>query len=407
MSGITDPTDHESSSSHAWPKLRYETCPWVRDTEQIASRRTKLAAGGDYSASIPAYITSKTPALQLDVQAHAADASQALTRFDAEMGAIGAPFVGILLRAESASSSEIEHLTSSAKQVALAEVGASTSSNAKLVVANVHAMNLALELAENLDETAIVRMHEALLHESHPDLTGRYRDQQVWIGGGSFSPHQATFVPPHPDRVAKLMHDLVSFMRRVDIPVLSHAAIAHAQLETIHPFPDGNGRTGRALIHAMLKRGELTKNVAVPVSAGLLSNTNRYFEALTAYREGDIAQIVTVLADAAFLAVTNGRNLVQDLTAARQAWDESITARKGSAASRMKDMLLKQPVVSVKIVQEQLGISQPVAQQAIDRFVDSGILVKTNSAKRNRFWAAPEVLAALDEFGRRARRQRV
>ena len=405
MVNVRELPDHPSRLS-AWPRVSFEARPWVRDAEVPASRRAKLAASGDYRASVPAFIANTVPVLASDVQAHASDASQALTRFDAEMGAIAAPFIGILLRTESASSSEIENLTSSAKQVALAEIGAAVSENAKLVVANVGAMNSALQLAGDLDEPAIIKMQEALLYESLPDFTGRYRDQQVWIGGGAISPHQASFVPPHHERVAELMVDLVSFMRRVDIPVLAHAAIAHAQFETIHPFPDGNGRTGRALIHSMLRRGELTKNVAVPVSAGLLSDTGRYFDALTAYREGDVAQIVTVVADAAFLAVSNGGQLVEELKQARGDWDERITARRGSGASRLKDLLLKQPVVSVKIVQDELGISQPAAQQAIDRFVEAGVLAKTNSAKRNRFWAATQVLTALDEFGARARSQR-
>lgn len=405
MVNVRELPDHPSRLS-AWPRVSFEARPWVRDAEVPASRRAKLAASGDYRASVPAFIANTVPVLASDVQAHASDASQALTRFDAEMGAIAAPFIGILLRTESASSSEIENLTSSAKQVALAEIGAAVSENAKLVVANVGAMNSALQLAGDLDEPAIIKMQEALLYESCPDFTGRYRDQQVWIGGGAISPHQASFVPPHHERVAELMVDLVSFIRRVDIPVLAHAAIAHAQFETIHPFPDGNGRTGRALIHSMLRRGELTKNVAVPVSAGLLSDTGRYFDALTAYREGDVAQIVTVVADAAFLAVRNGGQLVEELKQARGDWDERITARRGSGASRLKDLLLKQPVVSVKIVQDELAISQPAAQQAIDRFVEAGVLAKTNSAKRNRFWVATEVLTALDEFGARARSQR-
>ena len=395
-----------TSQSTAWPKVGFEARPWVRDSERLASRRAQLAARGGYQASVPAFIANTVLELPLDVQAHASDASQALTRFDAEMGQVAAPFVGILLRTESASSSEIENLTSSAKQVALAEIGVAVSENAKLVVANVRAMDSALELAADLSEAAIIEMQEALLYESRPDLTGNYRDQQVWVGGGAISPHQASFVPPHHERVTGLMRDLVSFMRRVDMPVLTHAAVAHAQFETIHPFPDGNGRTGRALIHAMLRHGGVTRNVAVPVSAGLLSDTDRYFDALTAYRKGDATQIVTVVADAAFLAVSNGGLLVEDLKRARDAWDERITARRGSGASRLKDLLLKQPVISVKIVQHELEISQPAAQQAIDRFVEAGVLVKTNAAKRNRFWAAHQVLTALDEFGARARRQR-
>jgi Fic family protein len=65
------------------------------------------------------------------------------------------------------------------------------------------------------------------------------------IGGSSFGPHGADFVPPHHDRVPALMDDLVRFMRRTDLPLLAQTAVAHAHFETIHPFPDGNGRTGR------------------------------------------------------------------------------------------------------------------------------------------------------------------
>ena len=147
-------------------------------------------------------------------------------------------------------------------------------------------MVAALALADRLDEDAVLAMHAALLADVQPEIAGRWREEQVWIGGDSFGPHGAAFIPPHHDHVPALMADLVKFTRRADLPLLSQAAIAHAQFETIHPFPDGNGRTGRALIHAMLRGHGLTRNVTVPVSAGLLTDTNGYFDALTAYRDG-------------------------------------------------------------------------------------------------------------------------
>jgi fido (protein-threonine AMPylation protein) len=103
-------------------------------------------------------------------------------------------------------------------------------------------------------------MHRALVERFEPDIAGRWRREQVWIGGGRISSHNAAFVPPRADRVPGAIDDLVAFAHRDDIPALSHAAIAHAQFETIHPFPDGNGRTGRALIHAMIR------NRALPLS---------------------------------------------------------------------------------------------------------------------------------------------
>jgi len=116
--------------------------------------------------------------------------------------------------------------------------------------------------------------------EAHwPDIAGRWREQQVWIGGSRFGPHEADFIPPHHDRVPAAMADLAAFMARPDLPVLTQAAIAHAQFETIHPFPDGNGRVGRALVHSLLKAGGLARSVTVPVSAGLLGDTGTYFAA--------------------------------------------------------------------------------------------------------------------------------
>ncbi|WP_354239847.1 Fic family protein [Arthrobacter sp. UYEF20] len=113
-------------------------------------------------------------------------------------------------------------------------------------------------------------------------------------------------------------------------------AIAHAQFETIHPFPDGNGRVGRALIQAMLRGGQLTRIVPVPVSAGLLHNTGRYFDALGAYRSGNIAPILSSVAEASFAAIHNGRILVNDLEAVQVEWRERIRARRDSAAYRSR-----------------------------------------------------------------------
>jgi Fic family protein len=128
-------------------------------------------------------------------------------------------------------------------------------------------MNAAIDLADRLDQSAILAMQRALIGGHDPDNAGRWREEQVWIGGDSFGPHGADFIPPHHEHIPALMDDFVRFAGRTDLPLLSQTAIAHAQFETIHPFTDGNGRTGRALIHSMLRGHGLTRNVTVPVSA--------------------------------------------------------------------------------------------------------------------------------------------
>lgn len=397
------PGDHRRVE---WPEVEYEAYPWVPRGDEIGSRRALLQARGDYHAAVPPFIATAVVDLAAETMALADDASQELARFDAEVGTIAAPFASILLRTESASSSEVENLTSSAKQVALAEIAESRSGNARLVVANVHAMTAAIEFSDRLDEGSILAMHDALLRDSTPHYAGRWRDEQVWIGGGSVSPHSAAFVPPHPLRVPALMADVVSFAARTDVPVLTHAAIAHAQFETIHPFPDGNGRTGRALLQGMLRHGRLTRNVTVPVSAGLLHDTDAYFDALHQYRVGRPDAIVAAVAEASFAAVKNGRTLVADIRAAGKRWESQATARSDSSVHRVKEYLLRQPVVNTKTVAAQLHISEVAAQNAIDRLVDAGVLTMASAGRRNRIWQAPEVLDALDAFGARARPRR-
>lgn len=392
------------SNVPVWPAITTEPRPWERDPTMVASRRQLRLARGDYQAAVLPLIADIEVHLSSETLAAADDASVELARFDSEVGAITAPFASVLLRTESASSSEVEKLTSSAKQIALAELESARSGNARLIVANVRAMKAALELSESINEEAIITMQHTLLFESAPEHTGKFREEAVWIGGGSISPHAASFIPPHHERVPGLMADLVRFCARTDIPVLAQAALAHAQFETIHPFPDGNGRTGRALLHSMLRHGGLTRNVTVPVSAGLLRNTDDYFRALTSYRKGDPGPIILAFADAVFAGITNGRTLIKELQSIAADWADTAPARRGSTGVAIRELLLRQPVITIQIVAEELGVSFVSASAAIERMVAAGVLIQTNNYKRNRIWHSPEVLEALDRFGARARR---
>src|SRR5262249_59357273 len=129
----------------------------------------------------------------------------------------GARFGAVLLRSESVSSSMIENLTSGAKAIALAELGSTERRNATEIVGNVAAMRAALDLADRLDAAAILAMHGALMGRVEPGMAGRWREEQVWIGGTSFGPHGASFVPPHHEHVPAVMDDLVTFTRRADL----------------------------------------------------------------------------------------------------------------------------------------------------------------------------------------------
>ena len=392
--------------SGSWPAVGSRERAWQsKIPPELVSARVRQRRSGPYRAALVPEIAVQALALPADVATLAEDASVEIARFDAELGAEVAPFASVLLRSESASSSKIENLTSGAKSIALAELGSKDKRNATEIVGNVAAMVAALSLADRLDEDAILAMHAALLSNVRPEIAGRWREEQVWIGGDSFGPHGAAFIPPHHDQVPALMADLVTFTRRADLPLLSQAAIAHAQFETIHPFPDGNGRTGRALIHAMLRGHGLTRNVTVPVSAGLLTDTNGYFDALTSYRQGDPAPIVEKLANASFAAAANGRQLVLALRAIRRSWDDKIRARRGATVWQLADVLLRQPVVDTPIVARELGVTTQNALRAITPLAEADVLEEFTGFARNRMWQSREVLDALDDFAARAGRR--
>ncbi len=394
-------------SEEVWPRIGWEERPWVSQIPgDLVSASVRRRHSGPYRAAVVPPIAESTLILPADILAVADEAGAEIARFDAELGAEVAPFAFVLLRSESASSSMIENLTSGAKSIALAELGSTEKRNATEIVGNVAAMRAALELADRLDGEAVIAMHSALLVGVAPGLTGRWRPEQVWIGGSSYGPHEASFVPPYHDRVPELMDDLIRFVQRVDLPLLAQVAIAHAQFETIHPFPDGNGRTGRALVHAMLRGHGLTRNVTVPVSAGLLTDTAGYFDALTAYREGDPSRIVGRFADASWLAIANGRQLVAELRAVRSGWDERIRVRRGAASWRLADLLLRHPVIDAATVIGELGVASQNVPRVIAPLVDAGVLTEFTGFRRNRMWQSSEVLAALDAFAARAGRRR-
>jgi Fic family protein len=395
--------------------LSWEDVTWEPKAPAHAmDRRRSLVVGRPYRAAVPAAIEPMQFDIEPDVAARAEDARAAITRFDAELSAMFsgefAPLSAVLLRTESASSSQIENITVGARALSLADVGlAKFGSNAKLVQANVEAMNRALELTGPLTPEHILAIHEALMHGQDQADPGQFRDEQVWIGGTDYSPHLADFVPPQDSRIEESIKDLCAFSERTDLPLLTQVAMAHAQFETIHPFNDGNGRAGRALVHVMLRTGGATTRTTVPVSAGLLSDTEAYYKSLTAYRNGDPNPIVEEFSRAAFAAVDNGQQLAADLKTLHDRWTGNLRARRDAVAWKVLPFLLRQPSVTSKLIQETMKVTQPAADNALRQLQGIGALatpktVHGEGQKRNVVWQATEVLDSLDRFGERARR---
>lgn len=391
--------------ARGWPSVTHEPHLWTPSTG-FGMRATREGANPTtYDASIPPFIAGLTPELDRDVGADAEEAAQELSRFDAELGVRVAGFGPVLLRSEAASSSQIEHLTASARAIFSAELGAKSGRNAELIAANTRSLQAALELANEITPGAIADMHRTLMEGQSRHTPGEYRQEQVWIGTRSDSPIGATFVPPVHVRVRSLVEDLTAFASRWDVPSLVSVAVAHAQFETIHPYTDGNGRTGRALAQSMLRFRGVTRNVAVPVSAGLLADVDGYHEALTAYRAGDPNLIVKSFADASFRAVRNSRQLIADIDAIREDWSQRLTVRRDSNAWRLLDVLSARPVLDSATAAAAIGVQQPNVYPPMKALVDAGIVTSKAEHRMGPFWRSDEVLTAIDEFARRAGRR--
>lgn len=395
------------AKNNDWPAIGTVSVPWQPQSafgDFVASRRQALKHRGPYKAAVVPKIADLVPNVPGATLALADEAVVDLAKFDADLAQMVAPFASILLRSEAASSSQIENLSSTPASIIRAELGLKETTNSALIVSNQNAMTAAVAASNKLSANAILKMHRVLLGGVDPENAGKFRNQPVWIGGSAIGPHDADYVAPNFDEVPDLIDDLIEFCQRTDMPALVQVAIAHAQFETIHPFTDGNGRTGRALVHVLLHRLGVTKSILAPVSAGLLRDTKKYFAALGEYRAGNISPIISVFAEASMLAVRNARKLAVELEEVRLRWQDQLQTRSDSSVYKLLDALLAQPVINNARATEVLGVTSTNAQLAIDKLVEVGILVQQGSAQRNRVWLANDVLFALDRFASRIRR---
>lgn len=164
------------------------------------------------------------------------------------------------------------------------------------------------------------------------------RTVQNWIGSSSWTPIGAAYIPPGPDRVPGLMTDLVDYLNGAAHAPLIQAAVAHAQFEAIHPFTDGNGRVGRALIHTVLARRGLTDRAVLPISLVLATLHEQYVEGLSAFRHdsppgSDGAHIAVnawfdTFVGSSAIAVARSEKLVRDMDELRTSWTDRLTAHR-------------------------------------------------------------------------------
>jgi Fic family protein len=314
-----------------------------------------------------------------------------------------------LLRSESAASSRIEGVKISHKRLARAAYaragGRRGDNRAAEVLGNVEAMERAIDLGGSTDQLTVddVRdIHRTLLRFTEDrEIAGVLRTKQSWIGGNDYHPLGAVYVGPPHEQVPELLADLCRFIARTDLAAIAQAAIAHAQFENIHPFADGNGRTGRALIYTILRRrGEIT-NYIPPISLVLGSQPKNYAAGLGAYSKGDVGLWSARFADATSRAAAEAELMAQHIEELQASWLERLgQPRRDSAARELISALPAQPVIDVAAAQQLTGKSHVAVGNALAQLGAAGVLQSLNERKWGRVWECGEFLALVDDFER-------
>jgi Fic family protein len=376
----------------------------------------------EYEAYIPDGLLTRRFGLDGDVAAEVADAEASIARLNVSgAGLVNTEALArILLRAEAVASSRIEGLDVAARRLLHAEVArrlddAPSDVTATEVLGNIDAMIFGIDSigqGGEITEDLLLEIHRRLLVGTRlEEHGGHYREVQNWIGGSSYNPCSAAFVPPPPEYVPDLMADLCAFANEDGLPAVVQAAIAHAQFETIHPFVDGNGRTGRALIHLILRRRGLAVRVLPPVSLVLATWSKDYVTALTGVRyrgpstshdaHGGMNRWIAQFSIACSRAVADADQFESTAQEIQVAWRDRIgSLRKNSAADLLISVLVGAPVVTVTGAAALIGRTYPAANNAVSQLVEFGVLRQVNISRRNRAYEAPEIIAAFTDLER-------
>ena len=385
---------------------------WTSSFEGMGRRDRQ---GCDYDTYVPDPLAGWYLVLAADLVADLSDAEAAIRRLNAT-GTSHVSLEGLarfLLRAESVASSKIEGLEAGPRrlldaEVVLAQGGDAADRIAIEVLANVAAMEAAVELGSSTDAITLddlLGIHRILMERAaSPGIAGVVRTVQNWIGGSSYNPCTAAFVPPPPDTLDELLDDLLAYVNGDDHPTLVQAAIAHAQFETIHPFADGNGRTGRALIHVILRRRDLAPRFVPPISLVLATWASDYIAGLTSYRNigapnspersAGASSWLRTFATAASRSCSDAAAYATKIEALDARWREQLgRVRANSAVELLLDILPGVPVITVESAAELIGRSEMRTGDAVNRLEAAGVLRQRNIGKqRYRVFEAADVV---------------
>ncbi len=397
----------------------FEKRRWESDFAGLTRRDRRPS---DYEVYLPDPLAHRRFMLDSDVAADVADAEAALVRLNTSAEALAdtESLARLLLRAESVASSRIEGLDVGGRRLLRADAARRLGEDfrdvtAEEVLGNIDAMVWGVEAVgagDRITTETLLEAHRRLLAGTRfEEHGGCIRAVQNWIGGSNYNPCSAAFFPPPPESVAGLLDDLLDFCNDDSLPTLAQAAVAHAQFETIHPFVDGNGRTGRALVHLVLRRRGMGLRVLPPVSLILATWSRDYVAGLTETRytgapdsaeaHTGINRWISFFASACHRAVIDATRFEEQVRVLQSSWRERAgNPRRDSAAHLLIGALPAAPVLTASTAAELTGRSFQAANQAVDRLADAGVLTQINAGRRNRAFEALELIDAFTALER-------
>lgn len=411
-------SDFETESNTESPRLPVEiqieahgveTVPW-QQAQKGGTREDRMVR--EVSVRRPPKISDYSPVVPHSVATQAEEAVAAIARLDSSQGEHLAALSLLLLGAESVASSKIEHVEASLEDFARATHGSRANSSATSMAASVKALNGLIHSVRFGDEIVlkpILEAHRVLMEDDPRELpyAGKLRSMQNWINGSDHSPLGAHYIPPPAETVRAYIDDLLQFASRDDVPALVQAAVVHAHFESIHPFTDGNGRIGRALINAILRRRGVTFNIVVPLATSLVARRDTYFDALAAYREGDAGPIVRAFIRATRISVREAERSAQRLAELPDEWNTMYAEtwgrapRAGSAARKILDALPALPFFTTEELEDSIGGSTSSVYEAVEKLAQADIIHPLTDRKRKQIWCAGASMNELDGLGAR------
>jgi Fic family protein len=350
----------------------------------------------DFEAFVPDCIASERKPVELDIASAIEAAWGKIMTLGSNLAVPSLP--AIATRIDSVNSSWIEGICADNTAVAAGIEGLGrTTSDILAVINNIHALQWAETCRPTLAN--ILECHRIMCDGTTDDsIKGQLRTAQNWVDGPD--PRWAKYVPPPRDYVLPLMEDLERYCLRTDLPVLLQAAVAHAQLETIHPFSNGNGRTGRCLVH-MIIRYRSPGTVVPPVSAALAARKTAYIQHLAGWqkqgdREGWVRFSTQCMADTADAAATLGRRLA----AIKTIWETRIRQpRQDAAILSVLDTLIANPVISTAQAARGTHRTRQQAGSILRHLQRENVLRQaSDSSWPRRWWYAPDVTEAIHQM---------